>query len=1294
MESFVNISVLECNRSNSEEAKTGNNENTALWHNKLGSGITINPGDKIQVEQAFINEVGAGDQIIEFLGNSLNAQNSITYLTQQNTNASELIPQGYEQISYTTTTEQIDLYDNKASMVINYFKSANGENYIQMPRKFTCMNDVINNVSVPIRRQVWNAQECSENLGSGVGDYGSMGGLPFHQVPYFVRNSRVFYYCDADYYYYANNIQDHEPADVKNKGEADFFKLRNNGEKYTIFVRKDNYFLASPGYGMISMPDIIETFANASGSSTAIMTGFNEGFFINGQTGATAPGQIGGGAKVALSGCGTSAYNGFKSNAEPYPTTSYFLFTGNNTRYLRTKDITSTIKLGGKITISWIKGNSSNGGETADTNENLEFKILTSANALVSNTIIALGGGTPYPDNIFSISEYTLTAADIATGAKIAISQPTSSAGNFDVYGVKYLRFDTTPSPLNQINLKNVYGTFLPDQYLKINGVMTSLTVLSWDPLTNRLNTRQPLGSARVDGVWVEAYDTKDTIYAPSWPTTMSNQDYLEYTERLDIEIPIGRNSPLNVANDITRQLRQTGSFNQIYYNRDLNQPDFTPQRAISGFIESNTYKIFNAMNAIDMNNLNYDAFNVSETTGSGPPSQPNASALTYINALQFIGVKRPDLYTLGRDYDSTLDLRGGNGKMIINSTIATTDNGGYGPSYIPTNIFWSEDNLLKLKKLFDLQSNYPELFKAPYNDYGNSARDISGSSVRSRISVDTNRFLHINPYRNDTTGAERNILGTDDISASGSEFDDVLSNFISLPLYFYWDKSKAEVLSGGENASNLAYGFAYKQRVITGDGAPYDAISFYTGDDGGYQPPLEYFEYNGSAGAHDQPSPGGTTILEGTRIGWDQHWTAFSTCIIALCDGYVDYPYIQSASDSATNIQPDYENLWKTGINAVWSDPSGITASPASYVEQIKKVYLGANEPLLNFDTDSGRFNFSQLHTPEYIGNDIRAGSTPSASDAVSVPIDPNADNKVYKINKRITNTNWTTAMIPYSCNFVQSASGTAKYDLPLMNVNFDQFNIFDSKSGIVIKEFGYPENKWATGLWGILGFTYNQFNSKLTENNTYNTRITEKNMAQLSFATTNADITSGQSIEYITNEWGVPLYNQQVPGSFCWYGVGRNTSLTQVSRGTRQNLLIQNFPPITEIQQSIMLVAQNLPRKMLKPYFCIRSDLIDMAHYIGGEDSGQILPVCAIINKINGYGDYYFSNDSPLIFTATQRRTITSITTSIHYPDQKYAVVDRDSAIIYKLERNQLAHSNILEEILSKTNKNNIKK
>ena len=1289
MESFVNLSVLECNRANSEEAKTGNNENFALWHNKIGTGVVINPGDKIQVEQSFINEIGAGDQIIEFLGTSLNAQKKITYLSVSQKNASEFIPQGYEQISYTEETETIDLVDNKVSTVINYYKAMNGENYIQMPRKFTCYDPVVNNASIDIRRQIWNAQENSSNLGSNVAPYGSMGGLPFHQVPYFKRDSRIFYYCDDDYYYFANNIQDH--FNGSNKGQEDFFKLRNDGSKYTIFARKDSYFNSIPGYGQITDVQAIEDFAIATGSSSIVMGGFNSNLFLNGVTGITTPGQIGGGALVQDAGGGQGTYDGFDSTLEPFPTPRYFAFTGSNTRYLRTKDITGLIQLGGEITIVWIKGNSSNGGETADLNENLELKILNAANVPISTTVIALGGGTPYPNNIFTETTYTLTASDIATGARIEITQTSSSQANFDVYGLKYLALDSV-SASNRINLQNVVGSFTTDQYLKIDGVMTDLMVLSWNSASNILLTKSSAVEYRIDGKWVEAYWTKDTIYAPSWPKSVSSPEYLEYTERLDLEVPKGRNSPSNVAASISRQLRQTGSFNQIYYNRSLNSPNFTPQRAISGYIESETYKIFNAANILDMINTNFDEFNKDPSASNiyGTPAvQPNEAALTWMNALQFIGIKRPDLYIAGKTVQD-LELAVTT-VPIINGVLNTTDNSGYGSDFIPTNIRWTNSNLLKLKNLFDIQGNYPELFKAPYNDYGTGAQHWSASGARGIISVTTNRFLHINPYRSDTTGTEINELGSDDISASGGSSNDELSNFISLPLYFYWDSSKAETLTNGQDINDLAYGFAYKQRISTGQ----DVIYFYVGGIGGWQPPLEYFKYNGSAGAHDgpPPSPENTTIAQGTRIGWDEHWTAFSTCVIGLCDGYVDYPYIQSASFTATNIQPDYENQWINGINSVWDSVAGIAASPASYMSQIKKIYLGANEPTLAFDDTTGRFNINQLHTPEFIGNDVRAGSTPSASNAETIPIDPNADNKVYKINKRITNTNFTTAMIPYSCNFVQSASNSSltKYDLSLMNVNLDQYKIFDTKSGITIKDFGIGEKEWPVSLWGILGFSYNQFNTKVSASNTYNTQITEQNMKQLAFATTNADITSGQSIQYITNEWGVPLFNQQVPAACIWYGKNFNTPTTQLSRGTRAELLIQNFPPITEEQTSIELVAQNLPKKMIQPYFCIRSDLIAMAHYLGGEDSGQILPVCGIINKINGYGDYYFSNDSPLVFTVTQRKIITSVTTSIHYANQKFANVDSDSAIIYKIERFQPAESNILEQILSSTDPKN---
>ena len=1104
MNSFVNLSILECNRVNSEEAKTGNNENPAMWHNKLGTGITINPGDRIQVEQAFVNEVGAGDQIIEFNGKSLNANASITYLTRSDTNASDLIPAGYEKIEYTETTDSVPLYDNKASIVIGYQKAMNGENYIQMPRKFTCLESIINGSTTEIQRQIWNAQETSPHLGSNVsntlsgGTYGSMGGLPWHQVPYFVRASRTFYYADCDYYYSPNTYQDQFNA--SNRANQDFFKLRNDGSSYTIFVNPVFYARSYPGK---------------------------------------------------------------------------------------------------------------------------------------------------------------------AIGADLSAVQ---------------------------LTLTSILGDFAIGSMIKVNGVLEENNFItaynaSSGVLTMKNNISVPTGAEII------AVDNASTEYAPIdyWATEPSRVQYLEYRERLDLEIGIGRNSPSNVAEDITNQLRRTGEFKKIYYDRTLHEPNFTPSKAISGYIESNTYKIFNAMNAYDMNNLNYEQWNASSFN-----VLPPQSVVDWLGALQFIGVKRPDLYNIGKGFNAKLtgDTNQGSGsgqQAYVRGTISIDDNGGLGPDYIPTSIFYNEENLLNLKELFEAQANYPELFYAPYNDYGNGAQHWSGSGTRGIISVDTNRYLHINPYRNRVNGADISgfgALGTDDINGSGASINYGESNYISLPLFFYYDTNASQSgsnVNNGENASTLTYGFAGR---YTPAGTSQEYIRLYVGDIGGFQPPLEYFNRNASAGSHDGANPNGSTISSNTLLGWDEHWTAYGTCVVALCDGYVDKPYLGNSSSNVSNLSPDYENLWINGVNSVWS--TGGNVSPAPYTEQIKKVYLGANEPLFNFDNVTGRFNISQLHTPEYIGNDYRAGSTPSGSETISIPINPDADKKVYKINKRIGNNNWTTAMLPFTANYVLSASGATEYNLALMNPNFDQYSIIDSKSAIFIKDFGVNETNWQDSMWGILGFTYNQFNSNLTANNAFNKRISEQNVKALGFATTNADITSGQSIEYITNEWGVPVYNQQVPGVVAWYGADNNASDVNVSFGTRPNFLIQNYPPITEEQNSIKLVASNQPKKMIQPYFCIRSDLVDRSHYLGGQDSGQALPVVAVINKINGYGDYYFSSGENILeFTATERRTITSITTSIHYPDQTYAECDLNSAVIYKIERNQPAVSNILEEIMEQTKK-----
>jgi hypothetical protein len=1086
MNSFVDLSIIECNRANSEEAKTNNNENPALWHNKVGTGITINPGDTISVEQAFVNEVAAGDQIIEFLGDFL-GNKTINYTSASYINASKNIPQEYEKIIYTNVDENVDIFDNKSSIVINYYKTMNGENYIQLPRQFTCKDSLYNSSNNQTFRLCWNAQEGSVNLGNG-GIGGSSGGLPFHQVPYFkYDDDGYFYYCQDDYYLSTNDFMDQ--AQPNNVSTQHTFKLKNDGSKYTIMVRNENYFMPRSGY------------------------------------------------------------------------------------------------------------------------------------------------------------------APAAT---------------------------QSPSPSFTIVLTNPVGTFKFGQIVSINGVLqTGNLIIDYNAGTKTITFKNEITYTSGE---VISYDNASSIIAPQdyWKEEPSDYYYVEYKEKIDLEVPTGRASPSNIAESITNQLRKTAEFKQINFNTDKLNPLFVPDKPISGYIDSNTYKVFNAMCAGDMTDENFTDFNAQggvnfPNSASGLPDQ---YVLDWINSHQFIGVKRPDLYNYGWPLNGSLTK---NGSYIkLNSDISLADNGATGPLFIPTNIYWTNENLLLLKNLFDLQANYPELFKADFNGWGNGEPAEGNNGLRGIINPDNVRLLHINPYKADTSGTILTQLGTDDISASGSTFDSSTSNYITMPLFVYFDKNSSNTLTDGSDVNKLSYGFAYQENGF---------ISFYTGGGvDGFQPPVEYFERNASAGSLNGPPGSFNTIQEGTALGWDRHWTAYGNCIIGLIDGHMNFPYESSASFSLTRQTPEWENLWSKQVNAVINDTDGKTLSPEDFVQQIKKIYMGANEPLLNFDDVSGRFNLSQLHTPEYIGNDIRAGGATSDSTTPEVPINAEADKKVYKINKRISNTNWTTAMLPFNANYVISASETTtptKYNLALMNPNFTPYSIMDAKSGITIKDFGVSEEFWINSLWGILGFSYNQFNSSITGSNTYNVRITENNKNNLNFATTNADITSGQSIQYNVNGWGVPMFNQQLPAIEMWQGRLFNSSGTNQAQGTRNQFTIENYPPITEEQTSIKLTAINQPKKMIKPYFCIRSDIIDGAHYLGGRDSGQLLPVVSIINKINGYGDFYFANENQLVFTATQRKTITDITTSIHYPDQSFAEVNTDSAVIYKISRNQVAQSDILSQI-----------
>ena len=1013
--SFTDLDILDCNRQSSTQAKSNNNENNAMWENKLGSGIKINAGDQIQVNSAFISEEGAGDEnTIEFSGKSL-GKTSLTYLQPTITGSFDraVSKSGAQRIKWSQYTDNdIEMADNKASIVIEFYKTANGENYYQLPRKYLCINSQLD---ANYSKNLFYAQENSVNTGTSGTNAG--GGLPFFQIPFFGSHETKLWYVDADYYYFGGDIYDSVAANIGGQ----FYKIRNDNSRYTIYVAEDNYYVSQN---------------DDAGASRGI----------------------------------------------------------------------------------------------------------------------------------------------------------------------------TTPAP------------------------------------------------------------------ASYWINELSQRKYLRYTEKIDLEIKTGFNSAQAIADDISNQLNATGEVTNVDIPVSVEDPYFKPTKNVTAYLESPTYKTFLATNVTDATEDNYDLFNASHAN----TTVPNQQIVNFINQTNFIGIKRADLYDKGYNVAHTMTDRigqpitpeGPHFSFLLNTFSA-------GDEYIDTNIGWNASNLEILKELFDEEQKHPELFTNRYNDYGTSSFSGAGTSALNTI------FLHIaqRRYIDETSDPKVSLqqLGSDSIqNASSSLPFGATTNLISLPIFFYRDPNRKEEAEGGTDINNLYYGFAKKTTEQIGNNV-INSISFYVGTNNNYvQPPVEYRNYNNAA-------PAGTQILGTTLLGWDTHFTAYSTCAIALCDGYLQANWKET-------LQTRTDPLWVNGVNTTYTTnvavapnaSSAVEVSPVDQTAYIAKTFLGANNPLVNYNASSNRFSISQLHTPEYSGNRADAGGEDD-DNKITHPLNPDADKAVFKINKRNNCFSWTPALVPYNAIVTPAKDGSASFTLELPNYNFDIWKIFDAQSGIVISNFGFDEKNWDNGLWGMLGFTYNQFNASTSADNDITERLTTRNKQSIPYAFTNALVSASDSIDFNVNAWGAPAYNLQVPVTKTWNGSGD----TGDHVGKVKNFKQEDPPPITKNQTSIELTATNLPRRMVRPYYCIRSDIISESHYLGGADSGELLPVVAIVNKIDGYGDFYFGTQSPFVFTATKSRTITSIKTSVHYPDQTFANVNGDSGVIYSVRKTQPAVTNVVEELLGEMNK-----
>ena len=745
--------------------------------------------------------------------------------------------------------------------------------------------------------------------------------------------------------------------------------------------------------------------------------------------------------------------------------------------------------------------------------------------------------------------------------------------------------------------------------------------------------------------------------------TSPAQLDYIEYIEKLDIDIETGFKSPESIASLITNKLRKQSQpeIQKIESEATYNSINILQYRSSTVEINSPTYHTFYAGSVTSLNETYYNEWESS--------TEDDDRSLMYLAGHQYIGVKRPELFIKGREYLSYY-------KDILNSRVtdyapnisyaclpmnnimnASMFDMGALPSNDPSSTdynnhtivleeLWSnKEYMIKLKAVFDEQGKHPELFENKYNQY------------RGFTTENNSRFLHMNLLNDTKRKAVDNTLekqlGTDYLK----DYESGILHLNSVPVFVDFNPTYQDIETEGDSwESGYSYG-VFKKYIETNG---LERIAFTTSKLGFFDDstlnasftsiPNPYFLLNDG-------TTNGSNIKKNTQIGVDAHFMAYGNVCYGLLSGW--------------NRNPPDTNSFNYQLPTAYS-----TAEIETYLFQ-QKLYMGANEPLLEYNTTSNKFEFSQLHTSERVQNRFNSGSTGIAEFDT-------AGDRVYKINKRIYNNNYTPDMIPYNSNRSDALTiGGSPYDIDFLNPTFQPWTIFDQLSGIIIRDFGYSESQWRNGLWGILGFDYEQFNASSNRLNDQTTRVGNDNKELLPYAMTNADVDQLATMDFATNIWGAGIYNLQLPSTMSF-------NVTSIVDYFRKGMKYEQYVAITKPAHSIKLSAPRLPRKLISPYFCIRSDILDDSQYIGGEDSGQLYPVIATIPKSNDYGDYFVSLDSPLDFIFTRPKVISSITTSIHNPDQTLASVDPYSSVIYKITKQLNPNRfNIVSQILDENKK-----
>ena len=428
-------------------------------------------------------------------------------------------------------------------------------------------------------------------------------------------------------------------------------------------------------------------------------------------------------------------------------------------------------------------------------------------------------------------------------------------------------------------------------------------------------------------------------------------------------------------------------------------------------------------------------------------------------------------------------------------------------------------------------------------------------------------------------------------------------------------------------------------------------------------------------------------------RIGYDKHGTAYGNAFIGLYNGLYKEEGISWDDEINTQINttPCQDSRNDAGYRS--PEPTKLNCDP-----YLNEIYCGAESPLFSFDDTTSRFSISSLHTPEKITAQYDAGLTrlingghPPATvggKSAAIDIPNNLGAPCYKINKIFDRRNFCPSITPYFGATAIDIYGTTvdnTYPIPYNNPCVSSNEIFDMLSGVFLEDFNITENNWKNSFWGICGFNYDDLNIDNTGN--INARINDGNYNNIALLTTNQNVLNSDIGQWRGRLTGVAGYQGQM--NYPTILTARyNPADTSFASSIVSDAPLQIIGSGNKFG-SASIEASSLPSKTLRPYFTVRSSLINDSYYFGGEQA-SVQPVIAVLPKNSQYGDFFYSGDNTLEFTNTIARTITDIHTEICDPSGRTARLSPNSCVIYKIVKSNSSNMNVVEQVLQANKRN----